>query len=324
MSFLGAILSGPVSRSAETISEHRLLRDGHSTKEKFEELLKKDAEKIINAQEKGFAFVSAGQANWLDLLRPFSFFNGFRKRNSSGEDSVGPVTRWYSTNTFYRKPEIISKITAKGNELSSFLPEIEDRKGVLFLPGPYSFSRLVQNSFYNDNKELVLDYAQAIALNLDSLKEKGYFAVIFSEPSFGFDFLKESFDEKLLVKGFAGKIKEKNFTLGINFPLADASKAIPLIEETAFDFIGVDCFYSDFSGIKTKKDVFLGLVDGSRIGIESIESVKKTIKDFKLNASFSGNFFIGPNDRLFDVPFEQGLEKINILSKAAAGLSGEE
>lgn len=312
------ILTGTVSRSPKTIQEHRLLRDGHSTKEKFTELVEKDSKEIISAQ-KDFSFVSSGQLDWLDLLRPLAYsFQGFEKRNSSGEDSVGPVTRWYSTNTFYRKPTITEKISAKGNELIEFLPELE--KGVVFLLGPYSFARLVQNNFYEDSKEMVLDYAKAIAENTESLKKKGYKAIIFSEPSFGFDLLKNDFDESLLVNAFARTVKENGLTAGINFPLADASKFLDLIEDSFFDFFGIDAFYSDFKNIKTKKDVLLGVVNGSRIGIESAESIKKIVEDFKADAEFSGNYFIGPNDRLFDVPFEQGIEKIKILSETAKEL----
>lgn len=318
MGFKGAILTGPVSRSPKTIQEHRLLRDGHSTKEKFMELVEKDSKEIIQAQ-KDFAFVSAGQLDWLDLLRPLAYsFQGVEKRNSSGEDSVGPVTRWYSTNTFYRKPNITEKISAQGKELVEFLPKVE--KGVVFLLGPYSFVRLVQNNFYKDSKEMVLDYGKAIAENTETLKEKGYQALLFSEPSFGFNLLKNNFDKSLLVKDFAESLKEKGFTVGVNFPLADASKFLGLFDDSSFDFVGVDAVYSDFTKIKTKKDVLIGAVDGARIGIESSEGIKKVVEEFRSNAEFSENYFIGTNDRLFDVPFEQGMEKIKVLSKTAEEL----
>ncbi len=318
MSFKGAVLTGTVSRSPKTIQEHRLFRDGHSTKENFLELVKKDSAEIIKAQ-KNFAFVSGGQLDWLDLLRPLAYsFNGFEKRKSKGEDSVGPVTRWYSTNTFFRKPAITEKISSNGNELAENLPEVE--KGIVFLLGSYSFIRLTQNSFYTDKKEMVLDYAKALSDNIASLKEKGYTSIIFSEPSFGFDLLKNNFDKSLIVKNFAESIKEKGFTVGVNFPLADASKFINLFDDSNYDFLGIDSVYSDFSNIKTSKDVLIGAVDGSRIGIESKEQIKNTVKDFKSKAVFSGNYFIGVNDRLFDVPFEQGLQKIRVLSEVSEEL----
>jgi methionine synthase II (cobalamin-independent) len=310
----GAVLSGPVSRSPLTIQEHRLLRDGYSTKENFMALVHKDERQIIKLQEQGFAFISGGQLNWLDLLRPIaSSFRGFQKRSSKGEDSIGPVTRWYSTNTFYRKPTITGKIECDGTELSEFLPELK-RKGIVFLLGPYSFVRLCQNSYYKDTKDVVLDYAEAIAKNIKALKEKGYNAILFSEPSFAFDLLRNAFNERLWIKAFAEKIKREDFVLGVNFPLADSSKFLHLIDETEFDFVGIDAVYSDFTKIKTEKDILLGVIDGSRIGIESSQKIKELIKEFKSHATFSGDYYIGTNDRLSDVPFEQGLKKIELLS----------
>ncbi len=315
MAFNGALISGTVSRSPATIQEHRLLRDGHSTKENFEELVIKDESQILEAQ-KNFAFVSGGQLAWLDLLRPVAFsFNGFQKRNSVGEDSIGPVTRWYSTNTFYRKPNITSKISSNGKELSGFLPQA-NKKGILFLLGPYSFSRLAENSFYENPKEMAADYMKAIAFNSDSLKQKGYHAIIFSEPSFAFDSLKKSFDESLWDKSFFDSFSSTGITTGLNIPLADAAEFIPLTEKSAVDFIGVDAFYSDFSSVSTKKDVLIGLVNGSRIGIESPDEIMHLFSEFTAKAEFN-DCFIGSNDRLFDVPFEQGLQKIKSLSAAA-------
>lgn len=318
MGFNGAVLNGIVSRSASTIQEHRLLRDGHSTQEQFMKLIQKDEKQIIKAQ-KNFAFVSAGQLNWLDLLRPIAYsFSGFEKRNSSGEDSIGPVTRWYATNTFYRKPNINSKISCNGNELAEFLPELE--KGIAFLLGPYSFARLIQNSFYKNSGEMLADYSNALAESIPALKKKGYSSVFFSEPSIGFDLRKKVFDKSLICQEFAEPIKEKKFSAGINFPLADASEILHLFNETAFDFLGIDALYSDFSKIKTEKDVLLGAVDGARIGIESIHQIKETAERFLSEAEFSGNYFLGPNDRLFDVPFEQGIQKIKVLSDIAGEL----
>ncbi len=311
MNFKGAILSGTLSRSPETIKIHRLLRDGHAKKTDFEKAVEKDSNQIIQAQ-KNFAFVSGGQLNWLDLLRPIaSNFKGFAKGKSEKEDSVGPVTRWFRTNTFYRKPTIVEKISSNGKELSQNLPKIENNNGILFLLGPYSFSKLVQNSFYENEKELILDYAKAINQNISDLKQKGYGAIFFSEPSIGFDFSKKELKKEMFFEEFASNIKE--ILKGINFPLTDASNFFPLIEETDFDFVGIDCIFSDFEKIKTKKNVFLGLTDGSRIGVESLEQINKIVQNFKQKAS-AKDYFIGPNDRLFDVPFEQGLKKIKILS----------
>jgi methionine synthase II (cobalamin-independent) len=330
MGFKGALLTGFVSRSARTINEHRLLRDGHSTREQFMDRIGRDAGRILKAQSKGYAYVSAGQLDWLDLLRPLaSAGGGFESRESGGEDAVGPVTRWYRTNTFYRKPHVNGALSSDGREIAAAVPELgEDAhgcenahgRGVVFLMGPYTFTRLVENSHYENPSDLAADYVLALAANAPELKKRGYSAALLSEPSVGYDFSLDEFDENRWRPGMLAPLKEAGLTVGLNFPLADASRVIPVVEETGSDFFGVDTVYTDAGAIDTSKDLLLGVVDGCRIGIETAEQIGETARTFAGAARFSGSYYIGPSDRLSDVPFKQGLKKIRALAKAAAEL----
>jgi len=317
MAFLGATLAGTVTRSPETIRTHRLVRDGHAKYEDFRARVAEDAEEILAAQAKGFAFVSGGQFDWLDLMRPLAHsWKGFAKKPSGGEDAIGPVTRWFRTNTFYRKPSVSGKLDCEGTEIADWLPKVEGN-GIVFLQGAYTFFRLAEHSHYTDASEFANDYAEAIVKSSAALKAKGYSAVLFCEHSVGYDLSLDRLDEKLWAKDFAEKAKKGGLKAGVGFPLADASKALRLAEGTAFDFVGVDASFSDFSKVKTSKDVLLGVVDGARIGVEDAEHIAMVAAEFERDARFSGNYLIGPNDRLFDVPFEQGVEKIRSLAGAA-------
>ncbi|MBI4053303.1 MAG: hypothetical protein HY394_04655 [Candidatus Diapherotrites archaeon] len=317
MAFLGATLSGTVTRSPETIKSHRLVRDGHAKYDEFKARVDKDAEEILAAQQKGFAFVSGGQLDWLDLMRPLAHsWTGFAKRQSEGEDAIGPVTRWFRTNTFYRKPSVSGKLECGGSEIADWLPKVEGN-GIVFLQGPYTFFRLAEHSHYKSGQEFADDYAEAIVKSSMALKAKGYSAVLFSENSVGYDLSLKRLDEKLWAEDFAEKAKKGGLKVGVNFPLADASKVLHLAEGTAFDFAGIDASFTDFAQVKTSKDILLGAADGQRIGVEMPEHMAKIAREFEKSAKFSGDYFIGPNDRLFDVPFEQGIEKIKSLAGAA-------
>ena len=97
---------------------------------------------VIEAIVTKSAADNRSESDWLDLLRPLAkSFSGFERRTSTGEDAVGPISRWFRTNTFYRKPNVEGKLESNGGELSSFLPKIE--KGVFFALGPYTFTSLV-------------------------------------------------------------------------------------------------------------------------------------------------------------------------------------
>ncbi len=323
MGCLGALLCGAVSRSPETIRLHRLVRDGHAKKEEFLAAAAKDAQAILAAQAQGFAFPSGGQVDWLDLFRPLaSAWQGFEKRPSPGEDAVGPVTRWFRTNTFYRKPHVSGKLSCQGDELVNSLPRLQaGQKGVVFLPAPYTFWRLVEHSYYKKAGDFAVDYAAALAASAPHLKEHDYGCLFFLNPSWGYDVSRDQF-QKLdwALRDFLAPLKKAGLTLGAHFPLADGSKVLPVLENVPFDFIGVDCIHTDFTKVNTKKDLFLGVVDGARIGVESPADIVRQVQAFLKEAKFSGNYFIGPNDRLFEVPYEAGLAKISSLAQAAAKL----
>lgn len=311
--FRGALLCGQLSRSESAANAHRRLRDGLGARQEFEKALEEDRRQIIAAQE-NFAFVSGGQADWLDLLRPIAkMFTGFEKRNSAGEDAVGPVTRWFRTNTFYRKPTVSGKIECTGNELAAALPTLE--RGVVFMLGPYSFSRLVEDSFYHDAGRLASDYSDALAKCLPAVKEKGYACVLLLEPAVGYDISREAFDQPPWYSGCVSLLKASGMKLGIHFPLADAAKALPLAEDTGADLVGVDCVYSQPKSVHTSKDVLFGIVDSARAKVETTGEIAGITERFVEGAEFSGSYYLGCSDRLFDVPFNIALKKIKALSE---------
>ncbi len=319
----GALLSGPVSRSDDTIRVHRLARDGHATEKEFLRAILQDRETIQKSQE-GFAFVSSGQCDWLDILRPIALsFQGFQKRATAGEDSAGPVTRWFRTNTFYRRPLVSGRISANGDELGHWLPPVPagNPKGVAFLPGPYSFARLVEDSYYKNGKGLSLDYSSAIAKNIPGMAKLGYGCILFLEPSVGYDIsLGGQFKPDWIISSLA-EIKRScpQMALGVHFPLADAKQVLPALENSAADIFGIDAIYTGFRGIKTSKQVLLGVVDGARAGIESADYLAKQSSLFLEETGFSGTYYLGCNDRLSDVPFQSAIGKIRALASFKPG-----
>ena len=316
--FQGALSIGPISRSTQTAAVHRLVRDGHANFEEFQKAIAVDQQKIL-AVQKQFAFISAGQSDWLDLLRPIALtWNGFSSKGAKFED-VGPVTRWFRTNTFYRKPTVHAKITAEGFELKNALPQINE-KGIVFLLGPYSFSKLVENTQYSDALELACDYAQAVSKSSLSLAEKGYSAILFLEPYIGYSASKQETINAQLLQEPLKKLDSKECTWGVHFPRTDAGKIMPLVEETKINFIGIDTLYTQPEKISTSKDVLFGLLDGARVGIENKEQARKQLNKFLEQAEFSGNYYIGPNDRLWDVPFDIGIQKLELLNTLGSEL----
>lgn len=330
------MLTGLIPRSSFTAKMHRLFRDGKATESDFNAAIVSDSQKIISTQEK-FAFVTGGQADWLDIIRPIAkYFGGFRgthnkafkyktnddssrigMENSPNDDKVGPVTRWFRTNTFYRKPLVCGKIECQGHELAELMPKIGENS-VIFLPAPYSLAKLVENRYYSDPGTLAKDYAKAIAKSTPLLRKKGYSCILFLEPFVGYELSGNSFKYPEWFSESVSLAKVNNIKLGINFPKAEAVEAVPIAEDSNVDFIGIDLLYSSGFRVRTSKDLLLGIVEGDRFGVESVDSIKHLINNFLENTKFSGKYYIGPNDRLYDVPFELALRKIETLSIAGS------
>ncbi|MBI5225104.1 hypothetical protein HY989_04510 [Candidatus Micrarchaeota archaeon] len=313
--YLGAMLTGQVCRSVDTARAHRAFRDGNGSMDEYNSACSKDSQSYISNQE-NFAHVSGGQLEWLDLLRPIARnFSGFSLRDSDGEDAIGPITRWFRTNSFYRKPTIDEKINCSGDELAKSLPKLPGN-GVLLVLGPYSFAKLVENDHYADEKTLAMDYARAIAKNYASLKSIGYNCVLLLEPSIGYDQSngKYSFENWYLE---SISIFKKDMKVGIHLPLCNATPIVPHLDKSNADFLGIDAIYTKPEGFKCNKDILIGIMDGARSKKETVEETLAQLKDFISNSNFSGNYYLGPTDRLYDVPFAFGIGKIKTLSAIA-------
>jgi methionine synthase II (cobalamin-independent) len=331
--FLGSMLTGLVSRSSSAAKMHRLFRDGKATKSNFNAAITSDSEKIISRQ-KNFAFVSGGQLDWLDIIRPIAvYFGGFEwiynkafKYTTNDNSShigianlaeygtVGPVTRWFRTNTFYRKPHVTGRINCTGNELAEIMPKIGDNS-VIFLPSPYSLAMLIENRFYDNLGDLAKEYAKAIAKSAPKLREKGYGCILLLEPSVGYSLFSTSYK---LPEWFCESIslaKTSDIKLGINFPKTEAEEVVPIIEDSKVDFVGIDLLFSTGFKVKTSKDLLLGAVDGDQVRVESSDNIRHAVNRCLESAVFSGSYYIGPNDRLYDVPFDFALSKIETLSQ---------
>ena len=316
--FMGAMLAGIASRSAATSRVHRLYRDGYASEEEFSNAVKEDAEGIASKQSE-FAYVSYGQLDWLDIFRPIArSFSGFSSRLSSGEDAAGPVTRWFRTNTFYRKPLVSGKINCRGSELADSVP-LTKKPGVIFLPAPYSLSKMVENTFYGSLEDLAMDYSSALSKSMPALAKKGYRCALLLDHLVGYEQSKDAFKAPDWYADSLPKTKSAGVKVGVHYPSAVAVDTVPLADSADIDIVGIDAVFDAEPRINTRKDLLIGLVDSARVGVESDKGISDRLRKIVDKATFSGRYHVGPSDRLYDVPFEVALQKIETLSRVKKG-----
>src|ERR1700733_2914313 len=97
-------LTGIHSRSEETVRVSRDFDRSRATKETLDSTFEVDAKDLVKLQlESGITRVSDGQLLWQDFIRPFS-------EGLVGLKGGADLSRWFDTNSFYRKPSVVKKI----------------------------------------------------------------------------------------------------------------------------------------------------------------------------------------------------------------------
>jgi len=242
-------LSGIHPRSEDLINETRNYERGLTSYFELENAFKRDASKLIELQlSLGFYAISDGSLKWQDPIRPFiESLEGVR---------LGEYSRWFGTNTFYRKPIVFGRISLKDDVFSDYcftylIPS--DQIGLVMLPGPFTLSALSTNHYYKDFNDLMFEYSNAL---LELLKKVGMgrsFLLILQEPSLVYECSKPG------VAQFP-KICEA------------LSNVIDLIPNTV-----IHTFFGDVGGVM---DLLAG-VENATIGLDLIETSLDSINGFK-------------------------------------------
>ncbi|MDH7564007.1 MAG: hypothetical protein QHH24_03870 [Candidatus Bathyarchaeota archaeon] len=291
---------------------------------KLEEAFERATAEIVDAQvHAGFAYVSDGMMKWQDLLRPFT-------ENLEGVRSGG-LTRWFSNNTFYRKPVIIgelrrTKCVTEKITLAQLLPKNLPWKAIL--PAPYTLAQLSENLYYKDKSELLFSYAKMLREEIRDLARLGFKYFQLSDPALvcRLDNQPITADEmnliaealKVVVKGISAKTCLQTFH-------GDFSQIMPAALDFPVNHLGVDLYETKFDAVKEysfTKGVALGLVDARSSLIESskeLVNIAKRVFEFTC-ASGKDECFICPNCDLEYVPWKRAKKKMAVLRRVAERL----
>src|SRR5260370_10811087 len=174
-----AQVSGIYPRSEQLIeltqSYDRAKTDLDSVKKQIEQ----DTLELIRLQDdSGFETFSDGAFAWQDQLRPVV-------ESLDGVTTGTRYDRWFDTNTFYKKPTVAGKISVRAFEPRNFirtdlLPRTKGWK--VTLPGPYTFSELSENLYYQTQSDLLQAIASAEHEIINKLKDAGVSRFQLSEP----------------------------------------------------------------------------------------------------------------------------------------------
>lgn len=296
-------LVGIFARSPELIRATREFDRGRCTKEELEKIRKKEVEKLVECQ-KEFEYITDGKLLWQDLLRPFMLARGIEE---------GPLTRFFKTNTFYRKPIIKGKIEFDPSLIEKFfyLPLIHERKKVS-LPGPIAFLSLSEDRYKRDSLLQIAELLKAVS---EWLEKKEVALIEFLEPG-----ITLSGELRLFKKAYEVITENLKVDTSIHTYFTDFSKIIELLDFPV-DGIGIDFIATSLDDLKftTQKRIGIGCIDSQNSLLEEekevVDFARNVIKKLKLKS-----FYLSPNCDFDFLPYSVAIEKLKVLRKASRKL----
>lgn len=314
-----AELGGIHPRSEQLIDLTRSYDRGKTDKTTLDKQFDQDTRDLVRLEEEtGFDSFTDGAFAWQDQLRPLV-------------DSLDGVTtgtrysRWFDTNTFFKKPTINSRIRATQFEPKRFVRTdlLPKKKGwAVTLIGPYTFSELAENLHYQKQSELLNDVAAAQVEIAQWLKTAGISKIRLVEPCLVYRPYRETqlTDQELdlALAAIRRVVEGVDTSFLVQTYFGDSSKILPQLLKLPVDGVGLDLFETDYSELKieTEKKVTLGIIDARESNVEDPKWVAETATRASKHISSTG-LVLAPNSDLKFVPRKVADAKARSLADAA-------
>ncbi|MDE1825324.1 MAG: hypothetical protein KGH61_02165 [Candidatus Micrarchaeota archaeon] len=320
-------LSGIHSRSENTVRVSRDFERGRAGAQELSRAFRDDADALFALQKSyGFSKVSDGQLRWQDPLRPISEVTG-------GLVISADLSRWFDTNTFYKKPTVVGELEVTGwdrvgSSLIDYRPDQTSglKNRIAFLPGPYTLASLVDDKFYNSKNELVTAFCKVLEEIVSSLLRSGVSCVQFNEPSLVYGEGKASqIGSKELSnyrRGFQNMLSDLPVELRLHTYFGNSA---PIVSQLAgiecITTLGIDFTQTPISELEGSS------FNGKMVGCGCVNSRNSLVEDPKWVAEFAANSValkgasgvtILPSSDLRYLPRDYADRKLKVLADSAS------
>lgn len=313
-------LTGSFPRSEALVTATRDLDRGRTTADAVEELFERtEAEVVALERRLGFAEHTAGYLRWQDLFRPFAeTWEGF---------TVGPLTRWLETNTFYRQPILLAPPGRTPGAIAARLPSplrAAPGDARVLLPGPYSFSVMLDNRSGETEPALIHRLGRLLGDEVQELRGRGFGSFLFSEPQLAVR-PPEGPRAEAVIAGYRaihaalGGATSIVWTYG-----ADARPAFPLLDRLPVSVVGVDLAETEADQLPegpSRVGLGLGVVDPRTTLEEDPAEVARVVRAAQTRRRAS-TVWLGPGGRLDLLPWEPATRKLHVLPAVRQALEG--
>ena len=308
-------LTGPSPRPEALVRATRDLDRGRTTPEAVEALTRTcEAEHLALERELGLEPSTLGYLRWADLFRPFA--------EGWGGFSVGPVTRWFETNTFYRQPILHHPPERAPGAIARTLPAaggaLTASGAKVVLPGPYTFAGLLDNRSGETSEALIHRLGRLLAEEVGELRAAGYATIQFQEPLVAVRPPKGPAAESVVaayraIGSAAGGVRTIVWTY-----FASAGPALPLLTRLPVGVVGVDLAETEPSELSPLGDgqaLGLGCVDARTTLAEDPEELARIARELTERLAL-GAIWLGPGGPLDLLPYAPAVRKLKVLPAA--------
>jgi 5-methyltetrahydropteroyltriglutamate--homocysteine methyltransferase len=312
-------LTGAFPRSEALVSATRDLDRGRTTADAVEELFAKtEAEVVALERRLGFDERTAGYLRWPDLFRPLAeTWEGF---------TVGPLTRWLETNTFYRQPILLAPPGRSPGAFAARLPPPltgAPREARIVLPGPYSFSVMLDNRSGETEPALIHRLGRLLGDEVKELRGRGFSTFLFSEPQLVVH-PPEGPRAEAVVAGYRAVQGALNGGTSIVWTYgADARPAFSLLDRLPVSVVGIDLAETEADQLPegpSRVGLGLGVVDPRTTLEEDTGEVARVVRAAQARRR-ANTVWLGPGGPLDLLPWEPATRKLHVLPAVRRALT---
>jgi len=303
---------GIYPRSERVVAATRDLDRGRTTVQHVNEEFTHDERSFVITQRKaGLDYISDGMLGWQDMFRPFV--------NACDGLEIGPLTRWFDNNSFFRAPVVTGRLSLTREDLAN---GDRSERTVACLPSPYAFARAAV--FNGDRDELMIDLARTVLGPVAAAwVDRGAKIIHLEDPwlvfygisSEAWSALRTSLEE--LRSGF-------DATVVFHTYFGDAAPVLPNLERLPVDAIGIDMWHSNLEELRLSSEagILLGCLDGRSSLIEKPQEIARLVVEL-LHRLEPARVFLSSNSDLELLPQPLAERKVRILGEVASAVRGE-
>ncbi len=285
------------------------------------ELFKKGKQSWINVQRRvGLTYIADPMIDWDDIFRPFAKVKGI---------SIGPLNRFFETNTFYRRLIVSDVLEGYGRIARSMLAldlMKEDRK-VASLPDPYTFSMLNENRYYKSYDEYLFAVADMLNAEAKTLANEGVEIIQLNAPAIAYDFSNGKLVELTLIKDAISRVKKGvKSKIYLYLYFGNVAGIFDELLDIKVDGIGIDTSSTKLTSIvehSIDKDLIIGIVDTMNTKLEEVKSTASALH-FILDRMDVKHVVLTTSNSLEYLPYRFAVKKVSILGKITRLLNAKQ